>query len=154
MSTNTYEVKWYQIFLLPLSFIVFSCLSIQAFAQSISLTIQVKNVIPKRGVVHIAIYEGDQNWLDEKKVLKLISMEASHETLSTSLYNLKPGEYGVAVFQDENRNKICDANFIGIPKEKIGFSNNVIPRFSKPSFQKCKMVLRQKENITINLFNY
>jgi uncharacterized protein (DUF2141 family) len=48
------------------------------------------------------------------------------------------GTYAVVAFQDENGNGKVDRNFLGIPTEKIGFSNNPslwgAPRFSDSKF--------------------
>jgi len=35
-----------------------------------------------------------------------------------------PGRYAVSVFHDENSNGKMDTNFIGIPREGVGASNN------------------------------
>lgn len=48
--------------------------------------------------------------------------------------HLPPGDYGVAVIHDENRNARLDRNFIGIPKEGFGFANNPHVALSAPSF--------------------
>ncbi|MCX2763828.1 DUF2141 domain-containing protein [Aquimarina muelleri] len=34
------------------------------------------------------------------------------------------GEYAISCFYDANNNKKMDTNFLGIPKEKVGASNN------------------------------
>ena len=48
------------------------------------------------------------------------------------------GEYAIAAFLDINANNKMDKNFIGIPKEQYGFSNNAIGRMSAPSFDQAK----------------
>lgn len=45
-----------------------------------------------------------------------------------------PGRYAVAVFHDENGNGRLDTNFLGIPREGVGASNNAKGRFGPPSF--------------------
>ena len=42
------------------------------------------------------------------------------------------GRYSVALYHDENGNKKFDRDFIGIPSEGYGFSNNPGFRFGKP----------------------
>lgn len=49
--------------------------------------------------------------------------------------HLPPGDYGVAVIHDENRNAKLDRNFIGIPKEGFGFANNPHVGLSAPPFR-------------------
>jgi uncharacterized protein (DUF2141 family) len=51
---------------------------------------------------------------------------------------LPPDTYALTVFHDENG----DGKFnrrLGYPLEGYGFSNNVNPRFSAPSFDQCKV---------------
>lgn len=59
-----------------------------------------------------------------------------------NLYYLKgvpSGEYALIVYLDENNNERIDKNFIGIPKEPIGFSNRYQPKgppvFSSAAFR-------------------
>jgi uncharacterized protein (DUF2141 family) len=45
-----------------------------------------------------------------------------------------PGRYAVSVFHDENANGKLDTNFMGIPREGVGASNNAIGHFGPPKF--------------------
>ena len=45
-----------------------------------------------------------------------------------------PGRYAVSVFHDENSNGKMDTNFMGIPREGVGASNNAIGHFGPPKF--------------------
>ena len=44
--------------------------------------------------------------------------------------------------------------FIGIPKEPYGFSNNVRPKLSKPTFEACKFHLEDNLVMQITLGYY
>jgi uncharacterized protein (DUF2141 family) len=45
-----------------------------------------------------------------------------------------PGRYAVSVFHDENSNGKMDTNFMGIPREGVGASNNARGHFGPPKF--------------------
>jgi len=45
-----------------------------------------------------------------------------------------PGTYAVSVFHDENSNGKLDRNFIGMPKEGVGASNNATGHMGPPKF--------------------
>jgi uncharacterized protein (DUF2141 family) len=45
-----------------------------------------------------------------------------------------PGRYAMSVFHDENSNGKMDTNFIGIPKEGVGASNDAKGRMGPPKF--------------------
>lgn len=44
------------------------------------------------------------------------------------------GTYAVAVFHDENSNGKLDTNFLGIPREGVGASNDAQGHFGPPKF--------------------
>jgi uncharacterized protein (DUF2141 family) len=48
------------------------------------------------------------------------------------------GSYAFSVLDDKNSNGEMDKNFIGLPQEHFGFSNNARPViFSPPEFEDC-----------------
>jgi uncharacterized protein (DUF2141 family) len=47
---------------------------------------------------------------------------------------LRPGTYAISVFHDENSNGKLDTNFLGIPKEGVGASNDAKGHFGPPKF--------------------
>ncbi|HYK34490.1 DUF2141 domain-containing protein [Alloacidobacterium sp.] len=47
---------------------------------------------------------------------------------------IQPGTYAVSVFHDENSNSRLDTNFLGIPREGVGASNNARGHFGPPSY--------------------
>jgi len=54
--------------------------------------------------------------------------------------DIPPGTYAITVIHDENTDGKLDTNWLGIPKEGYGFSNDVkallgAPPFSAASFQ-------------------
>ena len=52
--------------------------------------------------------------------------------------NVPPGVYAMAVVHDTNGNGRADTNFLGMPTEGVGVSNNVMPRMSAPTFDANK----------------
>ncbi len=54
------------------------------------------------------------------------------------------GEYALVVYHDENENGRLDKNFIGIPKEPIGFSNRYKPK-GPPTFDRSRFALNADE---------
>ena len=50
------------------------------------------------------------------------------------LHGIPAGKYAVQTFHDENDNRKVDRNFLGIPKEGVGFSNDAPIRMSPPKW--------------------
>lgn len=55
------------------------------------------------------------------------------------------GEYAIRVFHDENRNGKIDTNFLGIPDEDYGYSNDASGWFGPPSWEKAKFIFNKPE---------
>ena len=61
--------------------------------------------------------------------------------VKASFPDLPYGEYAVAVCHDENANTKCDKNFLGIPKEGVGTSNDAKGFMGPPSFNNARVKL-------------
>lgn len=53
---------------------------------------------------------------------------------------IQPGTYAISVFHDENSNGRLDTNFLGIPREGVGASNDARGHFGPPSFHDASFV--------------
>ena len=71
--------------------------------------------------------------------------------MSYTFPELEEGKYAVAVFHDENKNGKLDKNYLGIPTEVYGFSNNARRTFSAPSFEEAEVNLKSDLTISIVL---
>jgi uncharacterized protein (DUF2141 family) len=117
-----------------------------------TLIVKVEKVSPRGGDVRVALYTRASYPLDNADpVIDGVVPAKPGETIVT-LQGIKPGTYAVKLFQDFNRNGEFDMNWLGLPLEKYGFSNDVRPMFSEPPFDATKFELRPGTNtITIHL---
>jgi outer membrane protein len=60
--------------------------------------------------------------------------------------DLPPGRYACAVYADRNGNGILDRNFIGIPKEPLGFSNGYRPK-GPPKFSLAAFSIAENDAV-------
>ena len=58
----------------------------------------------------------------------------SEKRANCEFTGVAPGTYAVSVFHDENSNGKLDTNFIGMPKEGVGASNNASGHMGPPKF--------------------
>ena len=54
---------------------------------------------------------------------------------------IPPGTYAAQAYADENDNRRIDRNFLGMPTEGIGFSNDAPMRFGPPAFADAAFTL-------------
>ncbi len=71
-----------------------------------------------------------------------IASRRAPESVEFTLRNVKPGTYAVAVFHDLNGNGRLDRNFIGLPSEPYGFSNDV-GRRGPPNFEGALITVKE-----------
>ena len=119
--------------------------------QTYDLNITIKNIEKTEGYLKIAIYNDAENFLEKDNALKTYNVKVTKQTSTFTIKDLPKGEYAVAVYHDENSDKQCNRNFLGIPSEPYGFSKNFVPIFNKPSFEDCKIDLNDSTSIKIEL---
>jgi uncharacterized protein (DUF2141 family) len=76
------------------------------------------------------------------KVLPIVNNE-----VVLKIDSLKYGTYAIKVFHDENGNEEIDTNFLGIPTEDYGYSNNASGWFGPPSWESAMFILDREEMI-------
>jgi|SRR5215831_8884369 len=102
-----------------------------------TLRIHVDGLRNSTGVVGAAIFKSRDGWPEDmsKTVHHWPTPIAPGARESTAVMeNLPPGDYSVVAIHDENKNHRLDRNFLGIPKEGFGFSNNPHVGLSAPRF--------------------
>lgn len=133
-------------------FTVFVCLFLctnSVHGNTHSITVNISNVKPEKGNLVIALYNSSNTWLSTDKQFRVLSIPADKSEVTATFSGLPIGEYAVSMFQDENSNGFCDRSFFGIPTEKIGFSNNIVPRLFRPTFKEC--MIKAPSTISIQL---
>ena len=102
------------------------------------------------GNVHIGLYRHAKGFLHTDRTYKTIIRKAKN-SLYCSFKSVPKGTYAIAIFHDANKNGKLDTNFLGIPKEQTGTSNNVITRLGPPSFEKARFTHTGTTKLTIRL---
>lgn len=133
-------------------FSILVALSNSANAQNnFDLTVQIDGLKNNNGVVQLGLYNKASEFPKVGETYKMARVKTVGTSKVYTFKNLPKGKYAVAIYHDENANKLCDTNFLGIPKEAFAFSNNIRPRFSIPSFQSCSLSLNKDRGITIRM---
>jgi uncharacterized protein (DUF2141 family) len=107
-------------------------------ALATDVSVEITGAASSKGQVLVALYN-EETFL--KKPLKTLRIDPVPGTAATGVFRDVPeGTYAVVAFHDENGNSKVDRNFIGIPTEKIGFTNNPT-LWGAPHFSDAKFVL-------------
>jgi uncharacterized protein (DUF2141 family) len=113
---------------------------------SVALTVRVHGLSSDRGRVAVALFASAEAFPDQKRALagQLARIEKGRATVRFA--GVRPGIYAVAVLHDENENAKMDFNFLGMPLEGYGFSNDASAPFGPPSFKAASFSLRPRDS--------
>lgn len=122
-------------------------------AHAAELRITVNNVVPNQGELRVALFDRADGFPGEPEArLPQQELAASGESVEVVFASVPPGRWAAMVMQDLNGNKVVDTNFLGMPKEPYGASNNKLPRLSPPNFDDSSFTVGPNStSITIDL---
>ena len=123
-----------------------------AFAQT-SLTVNIEAVESDEGSIIIALFtSGDGFPADKDKAFRRVRVKASKGPMSHTLTDIPHGSYALSITHDKNDNDEVDRNWIGMPKEPVGASNQ--KSMGKPSFKRSALTLDSPtQSIDIHFMN-
>lgn len=115
------------------------------------LTVSVKNITSNKGKIYIAIYNSEKSYLHVSDAFATKIIDVDNKKASFTFLDLPFASYSIAVFYDTNNNEKLDKNFVGIPKEPYGFSNNVRGVFGAPSYNETNFSYTKEKRIDIKI---
>ena len=101
-------------------------------ADTITLTVDTTS---QHGTLFAALYNSEEAF-DARTPLQTAAVPALETGTEITFCVLTSGEYGVAIFHDQNGNEDLDVNLFGAPREPYGFSRNPPIFFSAPNFKR------------------
>ena len=132
------------------AFMALGFASFAPLAQAGELTVSITNIRTDKGTLLVSVTNTEAGWNNQEKPVAAAKVAATGKD-AVLHFTLPAGSYAVQVMHDENDNGKLDANFMGIPTEGYGFSNNpqVMRRahFSEAKFE----VADGASSIVINL---
>jgi uncharacterized protein (DUF2141 family) len=107
-----------------------------------------------KGAVGCLLFKSEDGFPKEpaKAVAKeRIALSGNHAVCRFT--GVAAGSYAVSAIHDEDGDNELDTNFVGIPTEGYGASNNKLPSMSAPSFEDSRFTVAsgEKKQLTINL---
>lgn len=109
-----------------------------------TLNIEVVNLKNNEGFLILGLF--DEN---KKEVVTVKNIIIVDRKTNIKIDSLKSGKYVVRFWHDSNKNGKLDTNFLGIPKEEFGNSNNIQPKFGPPKFE--EMIFEIKNDFYLKM---
>lgn len=114
------------------------------------ISVAIHNVPSSQGKISVAVYNTTEGFLKFDKAFKSDSIAAQKGVTHIVIKDLPEGEYALAIFHDANGNDKLDTNWLGIPKEKVAFSNAKMRTFGPPAFKDCAFKLDKDTKIDVS----
>lgn len=111
------------------------CLAQVGNAQADVIHIEIERLRSDKGKVLCALYSSADGFpKDNQKAVARATSSISDKKATCEFSGIGPGTYAVSVFHDENSNGKLDTNFLGIPREGVGASNDARGHLGPPKF--------------------
>jgi len=128
----------------------FLVVGFQSFAQY-TLKVKVYGIENTNGQIELSVYNDAKVFPEVGKTYKMVRIDAKVGEITYEFTNLPAGEYAIATFHDENDDKECNTNLIGVPIEAFAFSNDFRPFLSAPDFSDCSFKVDKNMEISIEM---
>ena len=105
---------------------------------TVSLQIHVTDTTHTDGSAGIALWAGEEGFPEGiERALRTIYVPVVDGQARVTFEGLEPGDYAVTVFNDQDQDEEFDKNWLGMPRESWGVSNNVRPRLRAPRYDEA-----------------
>jgi uncharacterized protein (DUF2141 family) len=122
-----------------------------SLSQSTStVLLEVSSLKNTRGTLNCRLFTKASDFPDGEGILTVRTPIAGANTTCT-FPNVEPGTYAVAVVHDENSNGRLDKNFVGVPSEGYGVSNNKTYALSAPKWEESVFTITASERKTLQV---
>jgi uncharacterized protein (DUF2141 family) len=135
--------------LLVIAIFIFSGLFCSSAQERHTITINFEGMKSDKGSLFVAVYDTKNSFLKKRfkgDITKIVDKKAT-----IILKDIPSGEYAVSAFHDVNDNKKMDTNFLGIPKEPIGISNNATGFMGPPKYKEAKFTVNKNITLAITI---
>ena len=120
-----------------------------AGAQS-KVVVQITNFENNKGVAIVCLHNDAKAFSGKGEPLACERVTVANKTATAVFEAVPEGTYAVSVVHDENNNKKFDTNFLGIPKEGYGASQNKLPFAAAPKFDENKFAVKNSA-VSVNI---
>ncbi len=127
--------------LVAVSFALLALAARSAAAGDLEVT--VTGFEPGGGAVRVGVFASGPDFEAGLRA-RGVEIAAEGQSVRALIRDLPPGFYGIAAYQDADGDDELSKNFMGIPKERYGFSNGARGRFGPPDFEAMRVQVAEE----------
>jgi uncharacterized protein (DUF2141 family) len=113
------------------------------------IVIRVDKIRNAKGFILVALHANGKDFPASEKAFRMERGQISEGSAEIVLHDVPAGRYAIALFHDENNDQKLNTNFLGIPKEGYGFSNNAYHTFRAPDYSEASF--QHEDNTILNI---
>ena len=108
------------------------------------LKVTMRGLENDEGKVRIGLCDSKENYTRDGDPFRGASVVIKDRKAECTFEGIPYGTYAIKLYHDKNGNDELDTNFLGIPKEPYGFSNNARGTFGPAKWDDAKFVFNAK----------
>ncbi|WP_411993400.1 DUF2141 domain-containing protein [Agarivorans sp. DSG3-1] len=118
------------------------------FVVAADVHIDILGIKAGKGQIVVSVWDSEDSYLKTPFIIKTnAASNIRNNQLRFTFSGSLPEECAISVYYDENANGKLDTNWLGIPREAVGISNNVKGRFGPPKYNDGMITLSGNEQI-------
>jgi uncharacterized protein (DUF2141 family) len=121
--------------------IAVSCMLAVEPAVAGSLVLEISNFDGARGVLYAQLFDSEAAYKANTGSVRQFAQPVNSTTMRLEFNDLPSGQYAARLFQDLNGDRKVNTNFVGMPTEPFGFTNNAPANFGPPSFGSSAVIV-------------
>jgi len=110
-----------------------------------TLTVVITDLQNDDGEVLLSLSDSRENYEGDSKSYLGFKVKIENGKAECTINDLPYGEYAIKLYHDENLDGELNSNFLGIPTEDYGFSNNASGTFGPADYADAKFLFEQTE---------
>ena len=104
-----------------------------------TIVVRINGIKTQNGQVLLSLFKSPEGFpTHPEKAFKWGRAKVTASSIIISFNGLPPGTYAIAAVHDENSNEVMDRDWLGLPAEEYGVSNNVSSTLGPPKFEEAK----------------
>lgn len=120
-------------------------------AQTHQLTVKTEHIQLVQGFLQMGLFNHPEGFLEPGSEFRVAEVPVDSTSVLVIFDSLPEGIYGISLYHDLDSSATINKNFIGIPTEPWGISNDVWHLLSAPKWKEARFNLAADTTIVIHL---
>lgn len=121
------------------------------FAQKHVLILKVADIRVIQGELQVGLFNTEDAFLEIGAEFLVANVKVDSTITQLGFAGVPPGEYAISLYHDIDSNGEINKNFIGIPTEPYGISNDAWRRLATPRWDDASFIVESDTTLVINL---